>query len=114
MAANAKRHYDRDPSKVINRVEKYKAQKDAAGGYWTDYDIQKIRRELEDKCYYCGVELAGGGEIDHKLPVSRGGTNWPDNLTLACTKCNRDKHCKTPDEFFEYKRQRGQKIRNID
>ena len=56
----------------------------------------KLRFEVfrRDKfcCQYCGaagpkVEL----EIDHKIPVSRGGTDDIDNLKTACFKCNRGK-----------------------
>ena len=43
-------------------------------------------------CQYCGacgpaVEL----EIDHIIPVSRGGTDDIDNLKTACFDCNRGK-----------------------
>lgn len=37
--------------------------------------------------------------IDHMLPRSRGGNNHPDNLALACAKCNMAKHMMTADEF---------------
>lgn len=44
------------------------------------------------KCHYCGrnpptVFL----ELDHIIPVSKGGTNQIDNLTTACFECNRGK-----------------------
>jgi hypothetical protein len=43
-------------------------------------------------CRYCGrsaphVVL----EVDHVEPVSRGGSNHPDNLVTACWECNRGK-----------------------
>ena len=43
-------------------------------------------------CQYCGrgapdVML----EVDHKIPVSEGGTNESDNLITACAACNRGK-----------------------
>ena len=56
----------------------------------------KLRFEVfrRDKfvCQYCGacgpnVEL----EIDHIIPVSRGGTDDKDNLKTACFDCNRGK-----------------------
>ena len=56
----------------------------------------KLRFEVlkRDKyvCQYCGacgpdVEL----EIDHIIPVSRGGTDDIDNLKTACFRCNRGK-----------------------
>jgi 5-methylcytosine-specific restriction endonuclease McrA len=36
--------------------------------------------------------------LDHVLPKSRGGTNEWTNLVTCCSKCNRDKDNKTPDE----------------
>lgn len=47
----------------------------------------------------CG--LCGGGvepddvHIDHKKPVSRGGTNHPDNLQVTHSKCNLRKGART-------------------
>jgi len=56
----------------------------------------KLRFEVfkRDKyvCQYCGacgpdVEL----EVDHVIPVSRGGTDDIDNLKTSCFRCNRGK-----------------------
>ena len=35
------------------------------------------------------------------VPLARGGTNWPDNLCLACDGCNLAKGTLTADEFLE-------------
>lgn len=50
-----------------------------------------FRRDLFT-CQYCGrtppdVSL----EVDHIIPVSKGGTNADDNLRTACFDCNRGK-----------------------
>jgi 5-methylcytosine-specific restriction endonuclease McrA len=111
MAANTRRHYEAHPEKVIARVAKYKEQKAAAGGSYTNEDIDQIRCALDDRCAYCGDSLNGGGEIDHKTPVSKGGDSSPDNLTLACRTCNRDKHSKTSNEFFAWRRSHGLTVR---
>lgn len=50
-------------------------------------------------CFYCGVR-GGRLECDHKIPVSRGGSDDPENLVAACLSCNRSKHNQTPDEFI--------------
>jgi 5-methylcytosine-specific restriction endonuclease McrA len=41
----------------------------------------------------CGVTTKDGAtlEIDHIRPVSRGGTNDPDNLQVLCRDCNAGK-----------------------
>jgi len=50
-------------------------------------------------CHYCG-KRGGILEIDHKLPLSKGGNNEDDNLVTACRNCNRRKHDKTEEEFI--------------
>ena len=45
-------------------------------------------------CQYCGVNKEEDGvklEVDHIIPVSKGGTNKKSNLTTACFRCNRGK-----------------------
>ena len=39
--------------------------------------------------------------IDHLVPLSRRGAHIRDNIILCCSKCNRDKHTKTVDEYLE-------------
>jgi 5-methylcytosine-specific restriction endonuclease McrA len=107
MAANTKKHYDKNPEKVMARVAKYKKQKEAAGGYCSDEQSNKIRLSQEDRCYYCDIPLKNGGELDHKVPVSRDGNNWPENMAWACKTCNRDKHNKTVEEFMSWRKQRN-------
>ena len=49
-------------------------------------------------CRYCGT-TDGPWEIDHIHPVCRGGSNEPENLTVACRTCNRQKGSKTVREW---------------
>lgn len=48
-------------------------------------------------CTYCGS--GENLECDHVQPVSRGGSNDPENLTTACRPCNRSKADKTLQEW---------------
>lgn len=55
-----------------------------------------------DRCWYCGLEpllFAHDWEIDHDVPIARGGTSELANLRLACRTCNRRKHTQTGAEF---------------
>lgn len=61
-------------------------------------------------CFYCGNigtrrhdHRKRTWNIDHLLPISRGGSNAPSNLVLACESCNLSKNNKTAAEFFHYK-----------
>lgn len=67
---------------------------------YTKKDIENIKSQQKDKCYYCGKKLDEKQQIDHKLPLCKWWTNYPSNLVLACHSCNLDKHSKTAEDFF--------------
>jgi len=51
-------------------------------------------------CVYCG---APAEEIEHFMPISRGGADAPWNIVAACISCNRGpggKHTRDPIEFL--------------
>lgn len=52
-----------------------------------------------ERCARCGVTTTL--EVDHDLPVSRGGTSILSNLRLLCGPCNRAKGTKTWAEWIE-------------
>lgn len=49
-------------------------------------------------CAYCG-KRGTDLECDHVHPISRGGTNHPENLVTSCRPCNRRKGSKTVEEW---------------
>lgn len=53
-------------------------------------------------CKYCG-QVGGLLEVDHVVPISKGGTNEIENLTTSCRRCNRQKKDKTLTEFLEWR-----------
>jgi 5-methylcytosine-specific restriction endonuclease McrA len=87
----------------------------------------RIYREQQGTCYYCARKLAPLGshstshgsrdgdderdrefthvfhphypELDHLVPVSRGGSNERENLAFACRGCNQRKSIRTASEF---------------
>lgn len=56
---------------------------------------QSIKTRDDHTCLSCGVSLAAEPhlllEVDHILPVSRGGMSTPENLQTLCWRCNRAK-----------------------
>lgn len=57
---------------------------------------RRVRERDEDRCQYCGAPAT---EIDHIVPVSRGGMTNLDNLACVCGPCNRSKGDRTPEEW---------------
>lgn len=75
-----------------------------AEGTFTDEDIHQIYEEQNGKCAYCGIsiyfDIPHDVHIDHIQPLSRGGSNWPSNLALACADCNHSKSNSTLSEWL--------------
>lgn len=44
-----------------------------------------------------------GDQLEHKIPLSCGGTNEYNNLAVACRSCNSSKGAKTTQEYMLYK-----------
>lgn len=65
---------------------------------WNDPEIWAHLRSFNHTCYYCGGWAMH--EIDHKIPLCRGGTNDIDNLVLTCRPCNTKKSWLTAEEFM--------------
>lgn len=61
----------------------------------------KVLEKTSTRCHICHKTLAkknygvigmrGAWEIDHSIPISKGGTNHLNNLYAACIPCNRKK-----------------------
>ena len=83
------------------------ARRRCAEGTFNEADLLLIRARQGDKCAYCEISLDCGGTLDHKQPLARGGTNWPENLAWACRSCNSQKWARNPEEFLALRKSRG-------
>lgn len=77
-----------------------RALKKRAGGTFTKQDIQAQYDRQKGKCYYCHKKITKY-HIDHVVPLSRGGSNGPENLVIACPACNLKKNDKLLHEWFD-------------
>ena len=80
-----------------NRLRRHRDR--AAGKVPHRFEIGMLMCEQDARCTYCQALLSGDFHIDHKTPVSRGGTNELDNLQLLCKTCNLKKSAKTHEEY---------------
>lgn len=100
-AFNLDARYERNKTRAIRESM-------AVGNGISDSEKRKIRNLLEDTCAYCRVKLDGAGHFDHKMPIAKMGKNEASNMTLACEKCNLEKHAKDVPQYQEWRR-----IRNL-
>ena len=62
--------------------------------------VKYILKRDNYTCTYCGRKT-GEMQIDHIIPVSKGGLNDISNLTTACAHCNRKKSDKPVHIFLK-------------
>jgi 5-methylcytosine-specific restriction endonuclease McrA len=102
-ARSLKRRAAAPESHREKKLELKHARRAKMVGRYTAEDIAAIVNEQDGCCYYCGRALSRDRKerhVDHMTPVSRGGTNWPDNIAVACADCNLRKGALTADEFL--------------
>lgn len=99
-AEGLRRQYQRQKPKTPEQSRRTnlarRKRKMGAPGTASDEQIRWRIGFYGGRCAYCG---AGFEHIDHVIPLSRGGSNWPANLRPACGKCNREKHNRRLQEW---------------
>ena len=89
--------------------QRYRALK-KRGGKLTIKTIQKVYEDNIKKyrtltCVYCVLPIQFGKDtLEHKIPLSRSGTNEYSNLAIACKSCNCKKHNRTLEEWKGFKK----------
>ena len=90
-----------------------------SAGHVSEVVRAQIRERAQDRCGYCQSPqqyVLGLLELDHIIPIAKGGTDAEDNLWLACRLCNGFKgmqtHARDPGtsrrvRLFNPRRQRG-------
>lgn len=90
-----------NPERVRATLNALRMKRNSAAGSFTAEDVKNILSAQLGLCSTCGVDLAAGYHIDHIVPLSKGGTSWPDNLQMLCPTCNRRKGRKMPEQWAE-------------
>jgi len=93
----AKRQENPEQARAIK--QRRRAREVAAEGNHTAAELKALFEKQKGKCAYCSAKLTKSYHADHIVALSKGGTNWISNITLACAKCNVSKHAMDPIEF---------------
>lgn len=88
-----------NPELVHNR--KVKRKNLIAGNKISKGIIKKLYNLQKGLCVCCRKLLSSDYNVDHIMPLSRGGTHTDENIQLLCSLCNRQKHAKHPIEFMQ-------------
>jgi 5-methylcytosine-specific restriction endonuclease McrA len=97
--------YKNNPDAIKRSRMRRSARERNAGIFLiTTKEIIKLKQQ---PCFYCNSK--NKIEIDHRVPVSRGGAHSIGNLVAACILCNRSKNSKFVTEWKIYQR----KLENV-
>jgi 5-methylcytosine-specific restriction endonuclease McrA len=87
----------------------YRARRARKANASGTHSAEQVRARFDyygNKCIYCGSNESL--EVEHRIPLSRGGSDWPANLAPACKSCNCSKHAKTETEFKKILEERNE------
>lgn len=92
-------YYQSNPKRALLYVRQRRARTNAAGGTHTLADVELQYQSQKGLCWWCGTAVGDNYHVDHRIPLSRGGSNAPDNLCISCAPCNLSKNNRMPWEF---------------
>jgi len=103
--ARAQRRRKPETRRRLQRLRE--ARKRNQLGLWHQFESRieaLLYLSQEGLCYYCGKTLdwenRKSSPLEHKIPLSRGGSHGIDNWCISCFDCNNRKKARTAEEFF--------------
>lgn len=104
LAQQNKQWRQAHPVKMLEYSARRRARKRGADiGTVTSEIILQMLKDQDGLCAYCEVELDAGFEVEHMIPLVRGGKHCWSNLAISCPTCNRGKGSKTVEEYVARK-----------
>lgn len=77
-----------------------RAHKLASLGRHTKSDVVLQYQSQKGLCWWCGKPLDPKKyHVDHRVPLSKGGSDDARNICITCPRCNLSKHDKMPHEW---------------
>ena len=115
VRAQARARYRANEEKERARAAKQNAERQQAVGRFTAEDIQTMLERQGYRCAapHCRTDVLRNFHCDHILPLSRGGTNWPDNIQILCPPCNMSKHDRTMEEWLAIRAADAERARTV-
>lgn len=94
-----KRWRQRHPDKARGVKQRRRAREYNAQGSHTLTEVQTLYTHQQGKCFHCGINISEYYEEDHWIPLTRGGSDYIENIRLLCKPCNNSKYNKLPHEW---------------
>jgi 5-methylcytosine-specific restriction endonuclease McrA len=95
--------YKKNNKDIVNKCNTHRrARKSRAEGFYSLEDTRNLIAAQDGKCAYCLTTLSFNNRkahLDHRIPLSKGGANWPKNLQWLCQSCNIRKSNRDPISY---------------
>jgi len=98
-SAEYRKTLDYQAQSKVDRQRRRSRERNAEGSH-TSQDIKQIYARQNGKCAHCEKELNFVFHVDHIIPLSKGGSNYPSNLQILCATCNLRKAAKLPSDLI--------------
>lgn len=92
-----------NPDAYIAQLHLRRSRKLGADGSYGPEDVQRMLQTQNGLCNGCACDIRLKYTVDHMMPLSRGGSNWPSNLQLLCKRCNSAKNNRSMEEWLAIK-----------
>lgn len=87
-----KKHFRRRHSFTQRAINaRRRARRRRIKGSFTRRSVENLYVKQMGKCACCGEKLFGQFDVDHIVPLAKGGSNFPENLQLLTPTCNKKK-----------------------
>ncbi len=84
-------HMEAHPEASVVASQKRRARLEAVENTLTKGEAKLAYRESGGLCTYCGEPVGNKRSLDHIFPISKGGSNTFENVTVVCVSCNSKK-----------------------
>jgi 5-methylcytosine-specific restriction endonuclease McrA len=105
VVATLRAYYAANKEKFLHNGRIRRARVAGADGVMSEGVVEKLFVFQDGLCACCGELLGDKFDLDHIVPISKGGSNGDENLQLLRSRCNKQKNARNPIEFMRLHRQ---------
>lgn len=104
MLASTRAWQKRNPERGQVACARRRARRLGATGSHTAAEWIALLASSSRRCFYCGAGPLEKPHREHRIPLSRGGSDDIANIVVSCRSCNSRKHTMTDSEFISAQR----------
>lgn len=89
----------RNPLRVRAKAARRRRWARKSETHYSATDVKGRYSLQQGRCWWCREPVGDDFHVDHVIPLSRGGSNGPENICISCPSCNYNKGNQLPTEY---------------